>query len=157
LSFEAGFQSYLNFDLVEFGRMLADQPVQGGGFFMTKPVKCARLFADAQGESHIEEIEFAMSDVQYAPPAPPLHLSEPVTATAFRWLRFPTDWNDAAHPSPRRQLFVVLSGEVEGWTSTGQTMVFRAGDRLLMEDTTGKGHGAKPIGGEALAIMIALE
>jgi hypothetical protein len=30
------------------------------------------------------------------------------------------------------------------------------GDRLLMEDLTGKGHGARPLGGEALAVVIAL-
>jgi len=53
-------------------------------------------------------------------------------------------------------LFVVLEGEVEGWTSTGDKRVFRAGDRLLMEDTTGKGHGARPLNGEALAIVIVL-
>jgi hypothetical protein len=32
-----------------------------------------------------------------------------------------------------------------------------AGDRLLMEDTSGKGHGASPLNGEALAVVIALE
>ncbi|MEC9343600.1 MAG: hypothetical protein VYD64_07110 [Pseudomonadota bacterium] len=124
---------------------------------MIKPANCTRLFADRQGESHFEAIEFEMNEVQYAPPAPALELSDPVAATAFRWLRFPSDWNDAAHPSPRRQLFIVLAGEVEGWTSTGLTRRFRVGDCLLMEDTTGKGHGARPVDGEALAIVIALE
>lgn len=90
-------------------------------------------------------------------PRPPLHLSAALGATGVYWFRFPKDWHDAAHPSPRRQLFVVFDGAVEGWTSTGETRVFRAGDRLLMEDTTGKGHGARPVGGEASAIVIASE
>jgi hypothetical protein len=98
-----------------------------------------------------------MRDVQYAPPAPALQLSDAIMATRVSWLRFPADWNDAAHPSPRRQLFVVLAGEVEGRTSTGVTRHFGPGDCLLMEDTVGKGHGARPLNGEALAIMIALE
>lgn len=93
-----------------------------------------------------------MSAIQYAPSAPAVHLSEPVNATRFSWFRFPADWNDDAHPSPQRQLFIVLAGEVEGWTSGGDKRVFRAGDCLLMEDTTGKGHGARPINGEASAI-----
>ena len=124
---------------------------------MITPVNCVRLYSDDDGESHFEDIQFAMESVQYAPPAPAVHLSDPVDATRFTWFRFPADWNDAAHPSPRRQLFVVLSGEIEGWTSKGDRRRFRAGDCLLMEDTTGKGHGARPLNGEASAIVIALE
>lgn len=124
---------------------------------MTAPTICFRLFADANGDSQFEETAVPMSAIQYAPPAPPLDLSTPIPATGVAWLRFPADWTDAAHPSPRRQLFVVLSGAVEGWTSQGETRVFRPGECLLMEDTTGKGHGARPLHGEALALMIALE
>ncbi|MCP4316494.1 MAG: hypothetical protein GY789_10880 [Hyphomicrobiales bacterium] len=124
---------------------------------MIKPVNCVRLFSDADGESHFEDIQFPMELIQYAPPAPAVHLSDPVDATRFTWFRFPADWNDAAHPSPRRQLFVVLTGEIEGWTSKGERRYFGAGDCLLMEDTTGKGHGARPLNGEASAIVIALK
>lgn len=124
---------------------------------MPGAIKCIRLFADEAGNSHFEDIEIDMTSVQYAPPAPALDVSEPTAATRFFWLRFPKDWHDAAHPSPRRQLFVVLEGEVEGWTSSGDSRVLRAGDRLLMEDTTGKGHGARPLNGEALAVVIALD
>ena len=124
---------------------------------MVSPITCIRLFADEVGESHFEDVEIDMSSIQYAPPAPSLDISEPTEAKRFFWLRFPKDWHDAAHPSPRRQLFVVLEGEVEGWTSSGDTRTLKAGDRLLMEDTTGKGHGARPINGEALAVVIALE
>ncbi len=124
---------------------------------MPHPMTCIRLHADDSGESHFEDIVFDMTSLQYAPPAPALELSEPIRATGFFWLRFPKDWEDAAHPSPRRQLFVVLDGAVEGWTSTGDTRVFKAGDRLLMEDTTGRGHGARPLNGAASAIVIVLE
>jgi hypothetical protein len=124
---------------------------------MTSPARFVRLFTDEDGESHFEDVEMPMSAVQYAPPAPALDLSDPLTATRVSWLRFPAHWNDDAHPSPRRQLFVVLAGRVEGWTSKGDTRHFEAGDCLLMEDTTGKGHGARPLDGEALAILVALE
>ena len=124
---------------------------------MIKPVTCVRLFSDELGESHFEDIEMPMTAIEYAPPAPAVHLSEPVAATHFSWFRFPADWKDSAHPSPRRQLCIVLTGEVEGWTSNGKIRRFGAGDCLLMEDTTGKGHGARPIDREASAIVIALE
>ena len=124
---------------------------------MPEAMKCVRLYADDAGESHFEDFEIEMSSVQYAPPAPALELSEPVRASQFCWFRFPKDWHDAAHPTPRRQLFVVLDGQIEGWTSTGDTRIFKAGDRLLMEDTKGKGHGARPLNDTASAIVIALE
>jgi hypothetical protein len=124
---------------------------------MPDPVRCVRLFADEKGESHFEDIETSVELVQYAPPAPALEISAPAEAKRLVWLRFPEHWHDGAHPSPRRQLYVALEGEVEAWTSSGETRIFRAGDRVLMEDTSGKGHGARPVNGEALGLMIALE
>jgi hypothetical protein len=123
---------------------------------MPKPTKCLRLYADEAGESHFEDIEFEMSSLQFAPPAPAIDISEPINATSCVFFRFPKDWYDASHPSPRRQLFIVLDGEVEGWTSLGDRRVLKAGDRVLMEDTIGKGHGARPLNDEASAVVIAL-
>jgi hypothetical protein len=54
-------------------------------------------------------------------------------------------------------LFVVLTGEVEGCIGNGERKQFRPEICLLMEDTVGKGHMAKSLNGEALAIMVALE
>ena len=124
---------------------------------MPRPFKVTRLYADAEGETHFDEIEFDMSSIQYAPPAPALDISEPIGVTKVFWMRFPEGWNDDAHPSPRRQLFIVLEGELEGRTSDGQTKIFKPGDRLLGEDTSGKGHGTRALNGEALAVVIALE
>ena len=124
---------------------------------MTKPMLCARLYADADGESHFDDIEFDLTSIQFAPPAPALDVSEPVESKAFSWMRFPKDWHDEAHVSPRRQVFVVLSGEIEIWTSTGETRTFKKGDCLLGEDTTGTGHGARPVNGEVLAVMVSLD
>lgn len=124
---------------------------------MTNTAIVARLYSDDNGDTHFEDVEIPMSAVQYAPPAPAVDLSDPLTATRVTWFRFPAGWSDDAHPSPRRQLFVVLAGHVEGWTSTGDTRCLGAGSCLLMEDTTGKGHGARPLDGEASAIVIALE
>jgi hypothetical protein len=124
---------------------------------MPNPFKCTRLYTDTEGDSHFEDIEFDMSSIQFAPPAPALDISDPLEATKVFWMHFPEGWYDEAHPSPRRQLFIVLEGEFEGWTSTGETKTFKAGDRILGEDTSGKGHGTRAINGEALAVVIALE
>jgi hypothetical protein len=45
-------------------------------------VSCIRLFTDEYGDSHLEEIGFEISPVDYAPQAPPLGLSEPVVTTS---------------------------------------------------------------------------
>ncbi len=121
-------------------------------------MKYMRLYADEHGESHAEEIEAAFVPMDFAPPAPPLEVSAPVDSTRHHFLRFPAGWDSGFHPSPRRQVFVVLSGEVEGTTSDGTTMSLVPGDVLLMEDTSGKGHTAKAMGGvEAVALMVHLE
>jgi len=124
---------------------------------MINPSNYVRLFSDEHGETHFEDIEVPLSAIQYAPPAPALLLSDPISATRLSWLRFPPGWEDGSHPSPRRQLFVALSGEVEVWTSLGDKRIIAAGTCLLMEDTHGKGHGTRPVDGEPMGIMIALD
>ena len=117
-----------------------------------------RLYADAEGESHVEEIDVSYTPLNYAPPAPPIDFSEPTDASRYVMVRFHAEWDSELHPTPRRQLFIVLSGEIEGETTDGSVMNLRPGDVVLMEDTTGKGHTAKAVGGqEVLAMMVHLE
>ena len=42
--------------------------------------------------------------------------------------------------APRRQLVIILSGELEIETSDGNKRHFRPGDMFLADDTTGSGH-----------------
>ena len=70
----------------------------------------------------------------------------------------PADWaGDAPHPTPRRQLFCFLRGELEVTASDGETRRFVPGAVLLLEDTTGKGHATRVVGGaEFLILGVAL-
>ena len=121
-------------------------------------MKYLRLFADAHGESHIEQIEAGLAPLEYAPPAPPFEVSETVDAARYMWARFPSGWDSALHPTPRRQLFVVLQGELEGGASDGTIVTLSAGDAILMEDTTGKGHTARVLREvDVLALIVHLE
>jgi hypothetical protein len=55
-------------------------------------------------------------------------------------------------------LFIVLSGELEGAASGGFMVTLAAGNVLLMEDTTGKGHTATVKGeDDVVALMVHLE
>lgn len=121
-------------------------------------MKYTRLFANSSGESHAEEINVGFSDKKYAPPAPAFGLSEITDAARMHFVSFPSGWDSDFHPTPRRQYFAMLSGTFFGTTSDGSTITLEAGDVLLMEDTTGKGHRAKVLGdSDVHAIMIHLE
>ena len=51
-----------------------------------------RFYADASGESHMDDMEAAFAPRDFAPPAPPLDLSPIVPATGAAFLRFPAGW-----------------------------------------------------------------
>ena len=42
-------------------------------------MKYTRIYADEAGESHFEDVEIKLTQVNFAPPAPPLNLSSFVT------------------------------------------------------------------------------
>jgi uncharacterized cupin superfamily protein len=59
--------------------------------------------------------------------------------------------------TPRRQLFVVLSGEVEVEMSDGTRRTGTPGMVALLEDTTGRGHVTRTVGDapvNALAVRL---
>src|SRR5712691_4805884 len=116
-----------------------------------------RLFVDANGESHFEDVEIELNSTEYAPPAPPLDVSSFTPATQFGFMRAPAGWSSTWHPSSARNLFFVLSGEWEVIASDGETRRFAAGSVLLVEDTSGKGHASRVVGDtESLAAMVHL-
>ena len=64
---------------------------------------------------------------------------------------------DEFHNAPRRQMLCMLQGQGEIRTSDGDTKVFKPGDMLLVEDTTGKGHSSRFTSKEdALALVVVL-
>ncbi|HXL17889.1 MAG TPA: hypothetical protein VN961_10255 [Streptosporangiaceae bacterium] len=71
------------------------------------------LFSDPSGASHLETLEAELTATPFAPPAPDLFLSRPMPAAAAAFLSAPAGWSGTWHVSPQRQLFIVLSGEVE--------------------------------------------
>lgn len=117
-----------------------------------------RLYATPDGESHFDEVGAELAAVDFAPPAPPMDVSALRAASGVRFLSAPPGWAGEPHPSPRRQLFVGVSGAIEATASDGQVRTFGAGDVLLMEDTTGRGHASRVVGPEPmLGVMVSLE
>ena len=54
------------------------------------------------------------------------------------------DW----HPAPRRQYIVNLDAGVKITASDGEARKIKAGEIILVEDLTGKGHLSKSLGGQ---------
>ncbi len=103
-------------------------------------MKIHRLFSDAAGESHWEDLEVGLEERVFAPPAEKIEVSEPLPATQTLFLKLRSCWNEPAHPTPTRQQLVCLSGSVTVTASDQETRDIGPGDVWHMEDTHGKGH-----------------
>jgi hypothetical protein len=100
-----------------------------------------RLFSDEHGASRFADVEIELSVGFSAPPAEPLHFAQFFKPDGSFWIGAPTNWKgDAAHPAPRRAIFVTTRGEYQVTTSDGVARRFPAGSVLIVEDTTGLGH-----------------
>lgn len=109
-------------------------------------MKYVRLYADSDGVSHFEDVDVPFQSKNFAPPSPPAHVSEPVTAAQMLFVRLPAGWFGDWHPAPKRQFGILVEGELEVTVSDGEVRTFKAGDVRLLEDTFGKGHQTKVVG-----------
>lgn len=116
-----------------------------------------RIHADSSGESHFEDVAVDSTLLDYAPPAPPLHLSAVMPATGWALITFPASWDGDWHPAPRRHFSLSLSGELAVETSDGERRQFGPGSVVLVEDVTGKGHHTWVVSdGEVLTAAVYL-
>ncbi len=105
-----------------------------------KLLSFTRLFADEAGESRFEEIAVPLEEkgeIGW------LSTSYAVDTLSFRTTEATYDYD--FHRAPARQFIVLLDGEIEICTSTGEKRTFGGGDVLLVEDTTGKGHQTRQL------------
>jgi hypothetical protein len=101
------------------------------------------VYEDANGESHFRDIE-----VDWVEETPTGKLSKRLPATGIVFRETITDFEDSWHRAPRRQYVISLAGGVEITASDGETRRIGAGEIVLVEDTTGKGHITKSSGTE---------
>jgi hypothetical protein len=111
-----------------------------------------RVFSDANGDSHFETREIPL---QEAGAIGLLSDALPVKNLIFREVVPSYDYD--FHTAPQRQYIILLDGEIEIETSLGEKRTFGAGEILLVEDTTGKGHktrNLKPVRRKSLFITL---
>src|ERR1700730_10826265 len=82
------------------------------------------LYTDASGQSHFRDIE-----IEWVEESRSGKLSKRLPATGIIFREVPPTYDLSWHPAPRRQCIIKLA----------------AGEVILVEDTTGKGHLSKAI------------
>ncbi len=99
------------------------------------------LYTDADGESHFRDVEVEWVEESHSGK---LSRLEPATGIIFRQVppTYDLDW----HPAPRRQYIINLDAGVQLTASDGESRTIGAGEVILVEDTTGKGHLSKAVG-----------
>ena len=100
--------------------------------------KLTRIYADANGESHFKEQEIPLTP---SGDIGALSTVFPASGLVFREVLPTYDYD--FHTAPQTQYIVLLDGTIEIETSLGEKRTFGAGEVLLVEDTTGKGHRTK--------------
>jgi hypothetical protein len=99
-----------------------------------------RIYSDNNGDSHFEDVEIELKE---AGSVGKLSDVIPAKGIIFREVEPSYDWD--FHTAPQKQYIILLDGEIEIETSLGEIRRFNAGEILLMEDTSGKGHKTKNI------------
>ena len=104
-------------------------------------MKCLRIYAAADGESHFDEIELPTTEISVHPDAAPFEITGSYPASRVRITHIPAGMREVAwHTVPEPVLTVRLNGAVEYETSDGEIRHIQAGNFVLVEDTHGRGH-----------------
>lgn len=123
----------------------------------TSEVHYVRIWSDAEGQSHLEDIRLPARTVPAEMGVPSLLVSESLAA---RGLEFVTvvggtlepDW----HTAPRRQLVVFLTGRATVEVSDGARRTLPIGGAVLVEDTWGRGHVTRHPPGDQRVLVVPL-
>lgn len=97
-----------------------------------------RIYADARGESHFENITIPLQDH-----GPIGFLSDAIQAGTVIFRKVEAQYDYDFHQAPARQYIALMDGEIEIETSLGVVRRFGPGAVLLVEDTSGKGHRSR--------------
>ena len=115
-------------------------------------IEYLRIFADEDGCSHFETKRIELSAKNYAPPAPSLNTSNLGAADNSTFLELPVGWYGNWHPTPVRQWLILMTGKCEFEAGDGKRVKRKAGDVVMLDDLSGKGHQTRVLGEESVRI-----
>lgn len=94
-----------------------------------------RLYADENGDSRFQDMVVPLTSAGSIG-----FLSDSIEVKHLIFRKVLPSYDYDFHTAPARQYIVLLDGEIEIETSLGEKRQFKAGEVLLVEDITGKGH-----------------
>jgi uncharacterized cupin superfamily protein len=101
------------------------------------------LYEDSNGISHFRDIQVDWVEERHFS-----QLSARLPATGIIFRKTSGDYDLDWHNAPRRQYIINLDGGVQITASDGESRIIGAGEVLLVEDVSGKGHLSKAVGGK---------
>lgn len=118
-------------------------------------MRYTRVYADADGESHFEELETPGETIQAVESdlVGTVSMTFPVKGIYFR--EVVQESSDEPHNAPFPLFIIGLRGTFSIEISSGETREFPPGSVVLVEDTTGKGHTTRRVGDEPRATLMA--
>ena len=118
-------------------------------------MRYTRVYADAQGESHFEDVETSGDLGRAVESDLTAVVSEtfPVQGVFFRDVA--TEASPVPHNAPYELFIIGLTGRFSIEVSDGERREFGPGSAILVQDTTGKGHVTKRIGDEPRVTLMA--
>lgn len=109
-------------------------------------MKFPRIYADEQGETHIEFREVPQHEARVGPPPNPVgQMTDSEAVSTFVIFAAPAGTKVPSHNAPQPYICIVLSGEGEVTASDGKTVRLRAGELIYCDDISGKGHMTRSI------------
>jgi hypothetical protein len=117
-------------------------------------MKIPHLYTDEAGDSRFGTVEIPLEAQNYAPPAAPFLTSQPQQSTQYFFFRVELGWAGTQHTTPDRHLVTCVTGALRFIGSAGDEYVLKAGQTMLDENTTGKGHATEVVSPEAVEGLI---
>ena len=105
-------------------------------------MKVVRVYSGEDGESHFEDVDVPLEDLGALG-----RISRPEPATGIVFREVDGDYDLDFHTAPRRQYVVNLDAAVDIETGDGTRRRIGAGEILLAEDLTGRGHRSIAVDG----------
>jgi len=111
-------------------------------------MRYTHLYVDDNGDSRFADERLPMDTDESVPGVVEL-LTGDQPVSGLRFLQLPPGWYQDQRPARNRRWLLVLSGVLDVEASDGEVRRFGPGSVLLVEDTLGKGHRGRVIGGPA--------
>jgi hypothetical protein len=115
-------------------------------------VNAVRIYSDADGESHFEDIELDLVPLSVGELRTSSTENWPASTVQFR--QVDDDFESGFHTAPKRRVVINLAGFSELEVSSGERRIVGPGIVQLVEDTSGRGHKAAKTTGQPLQMLI---